>query len=143
MMNDIIKNIFKALIAGCIGLLSYLGINHLQDIKERKIYFIMPLFLITLSFTILFLLSGCSSTKQIDLNTIEEKRITLKPKNPDPLVLQETNFSILKDYSNNYLCIGLSDYDKLVNNFQQMKKYIKEQKDIIEYYNIVTENKKD
>lgn len=83
---------------------------------------------------IIFFLFGCSS-KIVDNETSDKDTIILMKANE----IQQTNIKTFKtfdmaDDSGRYTCINTSDVDILVNDYLQLKTYIKQQKDIIDYY---------
>lgn len=132
-MNEIIKQIAKIIITAAVSALSYFGVKHLNDIKAKKWYFITPLGIILLS-VIVLVVSGCSSVKPIQIKTLEEKRQTLKPSQPAQIDLKSYNLYVVEKDQSQYFCMYVKDYESYVYNFQSLKKYIKEQQDIIKYY---------
>lgn len=85
--------------------------------------------------TTLFLTS-CSTTKEIQIVYIEEKRNIIQPKKPDELILSDITFEKEFYNLNNifYLLMSDKNYKELILNLEKIKKYINEQKDIIDYY---------
>lgn len=83
----------------------------------------------------LFLIA-CSTKKEIEIVYIEKKREIIQPKKPDQLILNKVEFE--KDFylKDNIYYIILSDknYKNLILNLELIKKYIKEQNNIIDYY---------
>lgn len=93
------------------------------------------------------LLSSCSTTKE------QVKRIFVKPEisiadTPRPLNLHKdikwdvVNYKNIQEYLNEiqrgnlyvFYAISVRDYEKLALNIDELKRYIKQQKEIIAYY---------
>lgn len=90
-------------------------------------------------------IASCSTTKEIQVVYIEEKRSIIQPKKPDELILSDVNFE--KEFYNLndifYLLMSDKNFKELLLNLEKIKKYISEQKDIIEYYEKETKTDKD
>lgn len=131
MNNDLLKILGKVLIAVGISVLSFFGINGLPNNINYK--YVSYLAIPVLVFAIV-IIAGCSSVKPVEIKQLEEKRQTLQPPKPRGYVIQELILYPIKSDNKNYACFPITDYSKYVNNFQSLKKYIKEQEDIIKYY---------
>ena len=100
---------------------------------------------------ILLLSSGCSvwpKLKEISVQTVEVKRTIPLQNNPRPVdmnemyfwVVTEQNFDEFKakfiDKNTEFLFYGISvrDYENLALNMAEIKRYIEQQKEIINYY---------
>lgn len=83
----------------------------------------------------LFLIS-CSTKKQVEIVYVEEKRNIIQPKKPNELILLPVDFEKEFYKKNNFFFLILSDenYKNLILNLELIKKYMREQNDIIDYY---------
>ena len=78
---------------------------------------------------------GCASKPaEIVIETVETKRLILLAKKPDPIALSTVNFQTITIEGKTYIALTTEDYKRLIINLETIKKYMKEQKDIIEYY---------
>lgn len=82
------------------------------------------------------IISGCSTTKEIEIVYIEEKRNIIQPKKPDAIILQDVEFEKEFHKINDiyFLLMSDSNLKRLLINLELIKKYMREQNDIIEYY---------
>jgi len=89
----------------------------------------------------LFLIS-CSTKKQVEIVYIEEKRNIIQPKKPNELILLPVDFEKEFYKKDNVFFLILSDenYKNLILNLELIKKYMREQNDIIDYYEKETKN---
>lgn len=94
---------------------------------------------------LVLVLSGCGITEKIIPQTKVIDRPILHPSAPRELSLYEFNFKVfnreelekfLEENSDNIqiITIDSSGYQSMVNNFQEMMRYIEQQKEIILYY---------
>lgn len=88
-------------------------------------------------------LSSCSSIKELKIFSSEDQNILIdKPQKPRPIVMRNIQWHVLtKDrideyFKKNDVIIGLStkDYESLSLNMQDIIRYLRQQKEIIEYY---------
>lgn len=74
-------------------------------------------------------LSGCS-TKEIEVSP----KIALYAGEIQQTNIVKYTFKDIKMDGVGYACLSPAENSKYINNYQQLKRYIKEQKDVIEYY---------
>lgn len=80
-------------------------------------------------------ISACSTTQeQKQVVTIYEKQRVIKAEKINPLYLEDIEFSTAEINKESYIIISSENYKKLIINMEKIKKYMKEQKDIINYY---------
>lgn len=87
-------------------------------------------------------ITGCATEKKIEIVYVEEKRTIIQPKKPDAIILQDVEFEkeFHKINDTYFLLMSDSNLKRLLINLELIKKYIKEQDDIIEYYKKETSN---
>jgi hypothetical protein len=108
---------------------------------------------------LIFGVSGCSwlgGTKDLNIKTIQVNRnIPIQPW-PKPISMNGIHFYVvteknLEDFKQKFLkknselvfiAMSVRDYENLAFNVQDVKRYIKQQKEIIIYYEIVAEDTK-
>jgi hypothetical protein len=109
--------------------------------------------LIVLLATILFL-SSCSGVKPIQIRTVEETTPIQHPDLPNPIKLQDVEWHVitednldefiqmLKDTRSHvvFFAITPDDYELMAYNLQDIRRYIKELKEIIVYYKSISED---
>lgn len=84
---------------------------------------------------ILFFLTGCASkNEQQQVVTIYEKQKVILANKILPVYLESVEFKIIKLGDDNYIVLSPEDYEKLLLNIETIKNYIKQQKDVIKYY---------
>jgi len=116
---------------------------------------------ILLLLSVLFGVTGCSSIfgvgeKDVNIKTVRvDRNIPIQPW-PKPVnmaginlyVVTENNYEEFKErfMSKNkdfvYVAMSVKDYENLAINVQDVKRYIKQQKEIIIYYEVVAEGTK-
>ena len=84
-------------------------------------------------FIIVLFLGGCAS-ERIVYQAVEVEKIQLKTNEIQQLNLKQIDLYINKVDNQNYICYKSESSQDVVDNFQQMKNYIKQQKDVIDYY---------
>jgi hypothetical protein len=107
---------------------------------------------LSLSLIILFLLSSCSSIRpEKEIVTVTEFVQTKIPivLHPKPVNLNDVKIYVVspsenfeefmsefekKNGTDSYIAISVKDYENLSKNFAELKRYIKQQKEIIVYY---------
>lgn len=109
--------------------------------------------LIVLLATILFL-SSCAGVKPIQIRTVEETTPIQHPDLPNPIKLQDVEWHVitednldefiqmLKDTRSHvvFFAITPDDYELMAYNLQDIRRYIKELKEIIVYYKSISED---
>ena len=108
---------------------------------------------------LIFGVSGCSwlgGTKDLNVKTIQvDRNIPIQP-SPKPISMNGIHFYVvteenLEDFKQRFLkknsdlvfiAMSVRDYENLAFNVQDVKRYIKQQKEIIIYYEIVAEGTK-
>ena len=107
---------------------------------------------LSLSLIILFLLSSCSSIRpENEIVTVTEFVQTKIPivVHPKPVNLNDVKIYVVspsenfeefmlefekKNGTDSYIAISVKDYENLSKNFAELRRYIKQQKEIIVYY---------
>ena len=107
---------------------------------------------LSLSLIILFLLSSCSSIRpEKEIVTVTEFVQTKIPivVHPKPVNLNDVKIYVVspsenfeefmsefekKNGTDSYIAISVKDYENLSKNFAELRRYIKQQKEIIVYY---------
>ncbi len=109
--------------------------------------------LIVLLATILFL-SSCAGVKPIQIRTVEETTPIQHPNLPNPIKLQDIEWHVitednldefiqmLKDTKSHvvFFAITPDNYEVMAYNLQDIRRYIKELKEIIVYYKSISED---
>jgi hypothetical protein len=109
--------------------------------------------LIVLLATIL-LLSSCAGVKPIQIRTVEETTPIQHPNLPNPIKLQDIEWHVitednldefiqmLKDTKSHvvFFAITPDNYEVMAYNLQDIRRYIKELKEIIVYYKSISED---
>lgn len=95
----------------------------------------------------LSLLSACSRTLEVKTTTVETPIV--HPEFPRPLVLEDITFKVVTQETLNevirswrqeqgtdyaFIAIGVKDYESLLVNLEEIRRYIKQQREIIFYY---------
>lgn len=95
----------------------------------------------------LSLLSACSRTIEVKATT--PKSAVIHPEFPRPLVLEDITFKVVTQETLNevirswkqeqgtdyaFIAIGVKDYESLLVNLEEIRRYIKQQREIIFYY---------
>tara|TARA_R110002126_G_scaffold51450_8_gene140683 strand:+ start:827 stop:1177 length:351 start_codon:yes stop_codon:yes gene_type:complete len=109
--------------------------------------------LIVLLATIL-LLSSCAGVKPIQIRTVEETTPIQHPNLPNPIKLQDIEWHVitednldefiqmLRDTKSHvvFFAITPDNYEVMAYNLQDIRRYIKELKEIIVYYKSISED---
>lgn len=93
---------------------------------------ILKFIAMVLLFLFIFFLGGCVT--KVEYVPVPVEKITLKPNE-----IQQLNFEAFKVYETNadgvsYTCVNKEEASKIVKMVQETKAYIKQQRDVIEYY---------
>lgn len=95
-------------------------------------------YLIVLS---LFLLSSCGPTvKPIEVSTVPIKETIAQPSNPTSINMLPIHWKVINQQDVIYYGLTVKDYEALALNMEDIKRYLQEQKNIINYYRAVTAN---
>jgi len=86
----------------------------------------------------LLLLSNCSP-KPITVNTVPTVVEIQHPAAPNPVVLSDIHWKVLNINNDIYYGLTVSDYELLASNILDIKRYILAQKNIITYYEDITQ----
>lgn len=81
------------------------------------------------------LLSSCTTKQEQKVVTVYEKQKIIKADKISPVFFDEVLFKKIVLNGINYIILEPSEYEKLLLNIEKLNKYIKEQNNVIEYYN--------
>lgn len=90
-------------------------------------------FLLFILMMLILGLGGCTS-KQIEYVKVNDTKIQLYAGEIQQPNVQKYNTELYEIGSTEYSCVKLKDYTIVVKNYQELKAYIRQQKDIIEFY---------
>lgn len=89
---------------------------------------------------LLVLLASCTTTKpEVKIVTVYEKQSVIKPNKISPVKLDKVEFEGAEVNGVSYILMTVPNYNILILNLELLKKYIKEQKDVINYYDEVVQ----
>lgn len=91
-------------------------------------------FTLRLSFLLILFLSACSS------HFVEKPKLNIQ--NPEPLELYNYNFEVYNISEEAKICLNPKGYSNLSKNFQELKRFIIQQQQIIDSYKKYYENYK-
>lgn len=86
----------------------------------------------------ILLLINCSGTKSIEVQTVEKPLKITQPSLPAPVKLTDIKWKVIDHEGEIYYGLTINDYKVLASNMLELKRYIVEQKNIINYYRRVT-----
>lgn len=103
--------------------------------------------------TTLSLLSACSRT--LEVKTVPTESTIVHPEFPRPIVLEEVTFKVVtpetlneiirswrqeqgSDYA--FIAISVKDYEAILINLEEVRRYIRQQREIILYYRNAVKN---
>lgn len=89
----------------------------------------------------LLLLTSCTTTKPLDIVTIEKPIEIVQPSRPAAITLSDINWKVIDFNDTIYYSLTIQDYKLLATNMLEIKRYIVEQKNIITYYENTTGDK--
>lgn len=93
------------------------------------------------------LISGCTEKPPVDIDPIVQKPIAIQPR-PKPVSLNDVKFYVVteenldefitefkkKNLQLVFVAMSVRDYENISLNVQELRRYIKQQKSIIVYY---------
>lgn len=100
------------------------------------------------------LLAGCASTRSIDVTTKPAEISIIQPADPEPVSMIDVNVRVvtasnMEEFINEakkkqgtenpvFVILGMRDYEALSLNVAELKRYIKQQQQIVLYYKKAT-----
>lgn len=95
----------------------------------------------------MLLVSACGGTKTIDIVTTQEKPIVSIPARPREIQISPVNVSVVTKQNINelttqiaknsaavFIVLSPQDYENLVNNIGEIRRYVTQQTTLIDYY---------
>lgn len=97
------------------------------------------------------MLSACNTVRPLEVSTIETKIEIEKPIAPRPISLNNVNFRVIsinninelvdeiqRNPEKSWFMISPTDYENMALNLQELRRYIRQQREIIVYYENIT-----
>lgn len=86
-----------------------------------------------------FIFLGCSSIKEVEVHQIQEQKLKLDLKDPEPLKLKTVRWKVINQ-DKTYYCLDSESYKNLSINMNLLQKYMIEQREIINSYRLYYES---